>query len=308
MRRWRTQVAALLVVAVAVGACSSGSDGGDTNATDGAGTAVDGSAGVDGGGGSSDDSGGVPMAADLLGAGFEGLYVGPEVRVEAVAEDPAVRRLRAPFGCDQLRAQLAAGNWEIVDRLVSTPTLESGGILDTLVLARGDVVAWVTFTGAADCKALVARAERTPLTFALPSGVPQVTSGWAVTSRCTNRDGVRVASVEVLVDDTSAVGSGGASFNIAIYDDGGAGVEGGIAGWSALGWLRALGIAYSDPLSLPEGGYYEIDGGDALVTTDADRMRGTVVVDATAIDMNGGGGAASFSFPFACTSVDDVSL
>lgn len=250
---------------------------------------------------SDDEQSVVPGGADALGAGFEGLYVGPDVRVESLAQDPPVRALSAPFPCDRLRVMLVAGNWDLVDRLESSPKLEASGVKDTVVLQRNGSQVWVRFSGAADCRAVATLALPTDLVLSLPAG-DSSGQGWAITSRCTDRDGVRTVSVEML----TASGAG-ASVDIEIDPSGAGAVSSAIAGQSPIGWLRALAQGYADPTNPPPGSLYQVEGGTAEVTS-TDRLRGSVMASATAFDLMGASGTARFGFPFACAAVEDLSL
>jgi len=301
--------AALCAAVLVLAACNS-SGGESTSPTTSAPAVTDPEtgttdAGTGGDGGAAaapdDNSVVVPALANAMGPGFEGVYVGPDVRIETVSDDPVVRTLLAPFPCERLRMQLATSNWDVLDRLASSPQLDAAGVRDTLVLRRDDQLVWATLTGAADCEATVWLAPAVDLQLVLPAA-DESGRGWAITSRCVDRDGVRTVTVEMLT-----VSGAGASVDVAIDASGSAAIDGAVAGRSPIGWLSALSRGYTDPMNPPPGELYQLEGGSAEVTS-TDRLSGSFVASGAAADMSGTSGTARFGAPFACASVEDVSL
>lgn len=291
----------VLGVALVLGACSGGSDSEPTTDSDAAST-------VDG---SSDDSGnvadvvgdgplGVPMAADLLGPGFEGLYVSPDVGIETLGETPPSLSL-VGVSCDQLVLQLVSGDWEIVDRLVSSPILAAGGVESLLVLRDGDRMALLQYSGAADCVARLITAERTDLVFSLPSG--DVSGpGWAATTRCSRVDG---GGIGVSVELFAASGEV-ASISVRLFGSD-ATIDGGLVGASPNGFYAELSRLYNDQFAQPAGRIFQVDEGSGTVRSEGD-SRGVVDVSGAAFGYDGTGGSVSLSFPYSCAVFDDLTL
>lgn len=300
--------AALCVAVLVLAACNSsgGESTGPTTSvpavTDPETGTTDAGTGGDGGTAAAPDDNSivVPALANAMGPGFEGVYVGPDVRIETVSDDPVVRTLLAPFPCERLRMQLATSNWDVLDRLESSAQLDAAGVRDTLVLQRNDQLVWATFTGAADCEATVWLVAAVDLQLVLPAA-DESGRGWAITSRCVDRDGVRTATVEMLT-----VTGAGASLDVSMYESSGGEFNGAVAGSTSEGWLSALSKGYRDPMN-PPAGVYQVEEGSAEVTT-TDRLSGSFVASGAAADMSGTSGTARFGAPFACASVEDVSL